>query len=106
MKIGRLAEREAVGGWTDAGAADDVRNIGVTELLESGERFVDVGLGREDFGIALEGEVDRSGEGYLRACGMTAKANAEHARHRRRMRIILPEIFLETDYKTMVSPFL
>ncbi len=52
----RLAEREAIGGWTDAGTTNDGRNVCVTKLLEGGEGLVDVGLGHEDFGIALEGE--------------------------------------------------
>ena len=61
-----MAEGIAVGGGTDARAADDVGNECVTNLLESGERFVDVGLGREDFGAVLQGEADCRREGYLR----------------------------------------
>jgi hypothetical protein len=59
------AEGKPVRGWTEAGASDDVRNVGVAELVDDGFGFFDVCLGGEHLGIALESEADRTGERYL-----------------------------------------
>ena len=58
VEDGRLAEREAVGRRTDAGATNDGGDVGISELLERGECFIDVCLCGKDFGITPESEID------------------------------------------------
>ena len=50
----RLAEWKTVGRRTNARASNDVRNVCVTKLLNSGERLVDVGLGHQNFGAVFQ----------------------------------------------------